>query len=424
MRNRDPLGGQSTEASDARGAATTGRADGRIPALALAALTIVTPLAVNLYLPAMPDIGDWFGVDIQRIEISVGLFFIGLGVGQLMGAPASDRYGRRPATMLGLALFVASTIAIVLAGSAEQFVALRFVQGLVLGIATVNVAAIIADLADTQGAARSLSLLQTVLSAGHIVAPIAGAALVGSFDWRSTFVVLVLYCLPLAVILWIQLPETVSRSERRDRPVLREALRGYRVVLGHPRALAYAVCLSFATGATFVYLTDAAFLYMEWFGLGPSQFGVLVALSTVAVVIGTMLNVRLLRKHRADRIAPFACGFQCLTALLLLAHVALMTPSLPVVVALLTAATGAHGLIGGNAGACLLAYFPHHRATASGIVGSMPRLVGGGIGAGLSVVHFGTPVATAAAIAGCALVAGAAIRFARPAEADQPDEPS
>ena len=160
--------------------------------------------------------------------------------------------------------------------------------------------------------------------------------------------------------------------------------------------MAYAACLSFAAGATFVYLTDAAFLYMEWFGLGPTQFGLVLALSTVAVVIATALNVRLLRKHAAHRILPLACAFQCLTALILLAHVALMTPSLPVVVALLTATTGALGLIGGNAGACLLAYFPDHRATASGIAGSTPRLVGGVIGTGLSVVHFGTPVATAA----------------------------
>ena len=416
MRNQDTLAGRSAEAGGAD--ATTGRPGGRIPALALAALTILTPLAVNLYLPALPDIGDWFGVDLQRIEISVGLFFLGLGAGQLIGAPISDRYGRRPSAALGLALFVASTVAILLAESVGQFVALRFVQGLVLGVATVNVAAVIADLADTQGAARALSLVHAVLSAGHLVAPIAGAALIGAFDWRSTFVVLLLYCLPLGTLLWIQLPETVPHSERRDRPVLREALRGYRAVLGHPRAMAYAVCISFAVGATFVYLTAAASLYMEWFGLGPTPFGLLLALSTVALVIGTMLNVRLLRRHRADRIVPFACGFQCLAALLLIAHVALMTPSLPVVAALLTGATGALGLIGGNGGACLLAYFPHHRATASGIVGSMPRLVGGVIGTGMSMIHFGSPLVTAATIAGCTVVGVAAAMFARPADPD------
>ncbi len=390
--------------------------------LALAALAILSPLALNLYLPALPEIGAWFGVDIQRIELSVGLFLIGLGAGQLIGAPVSDRYGRRPSTMLGLAFFAAPTIFILSSQSADQFVLFRCVQGIGLGIATVNIAAVIADLADTQGAARSLTLIQVAQAVGHIATPVAGAALVVVFDWRSAFVILLLYCCVLAAVLWIHLPETVSRTEERGRAVLRQVTGGYLRVLGRPRALAYAICLSFAAGGSFVYLTDSAFLYLEWFGLDPTRFGLLLALNTVAFGVGTAFNMRLLRRHRADRIVPLACGGQCLSALLLLAHVGLMEPSLPVVVVLLMPTTGVLGLIAGNAGACFLAYFPGLRATASAIVGSLPYLVGGVVGSGLSMVHGGTPVATATGIAGCAVVAVVASRVARPVEtsADHP----
>ena len=393
--------------------------------LALAALAILSPLALNLYLPALPDIGAWFGVDIQRIELSVGLFLIGLGAGQLIGAPVSDRYGRRPSTMLGLAFFAAPTIFILSSQSADQFILFRCVQGIGLGIATVNIAAVIADLADTQGAARSLTLIQVAQAAGHIATPVAGAALVVVFDWRSAFVILLLYCCVLAVVLWIHLPETVSRTEERGRAALRQAARGYLRVLGRPRALAYAICLSFAAGGSFVYLTDSAFLYLEWFGLDPTRFGLLLALNTVAFGVGTAFNMRLLRRHRADRIVPLACGGQCLSALLLLAHVGLMEPSLPVVVVLLMPTTGVLGLIAGNAGACFLAYFPGLRATASAIVGSLPYLVGGVVGSGLSMMHGGTPVATATGITGCAVVAVVASRVARPApDSRDPDDPT
>lgn len=403
-------------------APTTGRRSDRMRSLVLAALAILSPLALNLYLPALPDIGAWFGVDIQRIELSVGLFLIGLGAGQLIGAPVSDRYGRRPSTMLGLAFFAAPTIFILPSQSADQFVLFRCAQGIGLGIATVNIAAVIADLADTQGAARALTLIQVAQAAGHIATPVAGAALVVVFDWRSAFVILLLYCCVLAVALWIHLPETVSRIEGRGRTVPRQAMRGYLRVLSRPRALAYAICLSFAAGGSFVYLTDSAFLYLEWFGLGPTRFGLLLALNTVAFGVGTAFNMRLLRRRRADRIVPLACGGQCLSALLLLAHVGLMEPSLPVVVVLLMPTTGVLGLIAGNAGACFLAYFPGLRATASAIVGSLPYLVGGVVGSGLSMVHGGTPVATAAGIAGCAVVAVVASRVARPVEtsADHP----
>ena len=215
-------------------APATGRRSDRMRSLTLAALAILSPLALNLYLPALPDIGAWFGVDIQRIELSVGLFLIGLGAGQLIGAPVSDRYGRRPSTMLGLAFFAAPTIFILSSQSADQFILFRCVQGIGLGIATVNIAAVIADLADTQGAARSLTLIQVAQAVGHIATPIAGAALVVVFDWRSAFVILLLYCCVLAVVLWIHLPETVPRTEGRGRAVLRQATRGYPRVLGPP----------------------------------------------------------------------------------------------------------------------------------------------------------------------------------------------
>lgn len=403
-------------------APATNPRSGRTRVPVLAALTLLSPLAMNLYMPALPEIAEWFGVAIQRIELSVGLFLIGLGAGQLIGAPISDRYGRRPSTMLGLAFFAAPTILILLSQSADQFVLFRCVQGIGLGIATVNVAAVIADLADTQGGARSLTLIQVAQAAGHIVTPVAGAALVGVFDWRFAFVILLLYCCVLAVVLWIRLPETVSRGRGRDRAVIRLAMRGYLRVLGRPRALAYAICLSFAAGGSFVYLTDSAFLYLEWFGVGPTQYGLLLALNTVAFGVGTAVNMRLLRRHRAHRIVPLACAGQCLSALLLLAHVGLIQPSLPVVVVLLMPTTGVLGLIAGNAAACFLAYFPGLRATASAVVGSLPFLVGGFVGSGLSVMHGGTPVATATGIAACAVVAVVASRVARPVEtnADHP----
>lgn len=401
--------------AEATGPATAERSS-EIRLAALAALAILTPLSLNLYMPALPDIGAWFGVDIQRIELSVGVFLIGLGAGQIVGAPISDRFGRRPSTMLGLALFAASTIGILLCRSADQFVALRVVQGVSLGIAFVNVAAVIADLTDTEGTARSLSLIQAAQAAGYIATPIVGALMVGVLAWQSAFVILLAYCGLLGAVLWVRLPETVSRSDRRRRAVFREAVRGYREVLGKPRAMAYAIGMSFAVGASFVYFTDAAFLYMEWFGIGPRSFGLLLALSTVAFAFGAVLNVRLLVRHRADRLVPVACASQCLVAFLLLAHVTFMTPSLLLVIVLVMAVSGSLGFIAGNAGACFLAHFPGHRAIASGIMGALPTVVGGAVGVGLTGIHDGTPVTTAAGIAGCAVVGMLAIAFARPAD--------
>ena len=371
---------------------------------------------MHLYMPALPDIGEWFGVDIQVIENSVALFLVGLGAGQILGAPISDRFGRRSSTMLGLALFAASTICILLCKTANQFVVLRIIQGIALGVATVNIGAVIADQTDTQGTARSLNLIQIVQAAGYVLTPIAGAILIGVFIWQSAFQILLVYCGLLGALMWFRLPETVSRLADRHRAVFSQAIQGYRKVLCKPRAMAYAIGVSFAAGSAFVYFTDAAFLYLEWFDISTGLFGLLLALSTVAFACGAVLNVRLLTRFSADRLAPIACTGQFVASFLLLAHVTLMTPSISIVIALVMAVSGSLGLIAGNAGACFLAHFPGLRATASGVMGSLPNMVGGAVGAGLSWIHDGTPVTMALGIAGCSLIGVLVIAFARPVE--------
>ena len=165
----------------------------------------------------------------------------------------------------------------------------------------------------------------------------------------------------------------------------------------------------------YVYLTDAAFIYMEWFGVGPRLFSGLLAANVVAFALCAIWNIRLLRRHPAHRIVSVACGVLLLLACGLLAHATLMTALLPVVVVLLLLAVGVQGLIVGNAAACFLAHFPDVRAAASGVVGSLQFLVGGALGAALSIVHTATLTTAATAVSLAALGTVLALAFAKPA---------
>ena len=392
--------------------------DATLPVV-LALLSVIAPLAINTYLPALSEIGSRFGVELSRIQLSVAVFLFGLGLGQLFAAPVSDRYGRRPTALTGTAMVAASTIGILLCRSADQFIALRLVQGFGAGVAIVNIGAVVGDLFDTRGAARTLSVISLVQAVVRLAAPFIGAALLAMFDWRSIFGVLLAYCAFLGLLLWLKLPETVPPASRDKFPsIVRNAIRGYGRVFGRTRALGYAVCLSFSTGCLFVFLTDAAFIYMEWFGLTAGVFSGLLALNVAAIAVCTILNVRLLKKHPAYRIVRIACGTQCLAACILLGHVILTAPSLPVVIALLTVSMGLAGLIIGNAGACFLAYFPHVRATASGAAGSIQFVAGGVLGTALSILHTGTLATTAIGVTFCACVAAAALTAAKPPPAE------
>lgn len=386
----------------------------------LAVLAAATPLALNMYLPALPEISVRFGIGVPRIQLSLPVFLLGLGVGQLAAAPVSDRHGRRPTALAGVAVFGLATIGILLCRSADQFMSFRLVQGVGMGIATVNIGAVAGDLFDTGGAARTFSLLGAVQALARLAGPIFGALLVGALGWRSIFLALLLYGVVLAVVLWSRLPETVSVANRPTGTLFGHAIQGYRTVFLRSGGLGYAFCLCFSTGCMYVYLTDAAFIYMEWFGVGPRLFSGLLAANVVAFALCAIWNIRLLKRHPAHRILPVACGVLLVPACALLAHATLMTASLPVVAALLLLCVGVQGLIVGNAAACFLAHFPNVRGAASGIVGSLQFLAGGALGAGLSMVHTATLTTAGAAVTLTAAGAVVALAFAKPAaDADQ-----
>ena len=369
---------------------------------------------MNMSLPAMPEIGRAFAVDTPAIQVSLGLFLVGLGVGQIVGASISDRYGRRPSALAGVTVFVLATCGILLCRSADQLSAVRFVQGTGAGLAAVNLWAVVGDLFDTQEAARKFSVLGMAQAAGHLAGPIAGAILAAAFAWPSIFWVLLVYGALLLLVLWRRLPETVADASGPHRAFARVALEGFGRVLGRPRAMAHALCLSLAAGCTFVVLTDAAFVYMEWFGVSSQRFSLLLVLNTVGFALCTQLNLRVLERRPAERIVPWACGGQCAATVLLLAHVTLMTPSLWVVIALLLVAVGLVGFMMANATALFLAHFPDIRGTASGVAGSLPFLVGGAVGTALSFAHDGTLRTTALGMTVCAMLAALANAFAAP----------
>lgn len=293
--------------------------------------------------------------------------------------------------------------------------AFRLLQGIGAGVATVNISPVVGDLFDTGGAARMFSLLFAVQAIARLAGPILGVLLVSALGWHSVFVALLVYCVVLGGLLWLRLPETVSASNRPSRSLLGHALHGCRRVFVRSPALGYAFCLCFSTACMYVYLTDAAFIYMEWFGVGPGAFSGLLAMNVIAFAIWAIWNVRLLKRHPAHRIAPVGCGVLLLLACALLAHVTLMTPSLLVVGALLLLSMGVQGLIVGNVAACFLAHSPDVRGGASGIVGSLQFLVGGALSRALSIVHTATLTTAATALTLGTLGALVALAFAKPA---------
>ncbi len=156
-------------------------------ALVLGLLSAIGPFAIDMYLPALPSIGQSLGASTGAVQASLMAFFISLGIGQIIYGPVSDMVGRKPPLYFGLALFAVASVGCALAPDVETLVGLRFVQGLGACAGMVIPRAVVRDLHTGTDAARLMSLLMLVFSVSPILAPLAGSLLIESLGWRSVF---------------------------------------------------------------------------------------------------------------------------------------------------------------------------------------------------------------------------------------------
>jgi DHA1 family bicyclomycin/chloramphenicol resistance-like MFS transporter len=199
--------------------------------LLITTLLMTQPLSTDLYLASLPSLASGFGVPVSTVQLTLSLFVVGFGSAQLVVGPLSDRYGRRPVLLTGLALYVAATALCGLSQSIELLIAARFLQALGCCAAVMVSRAIVRDGYAPQDSARLIARASTWISLAPIVGPILGSYLQVTFGWRAAFVALGVFsaCLMAACIL--HLPET-NEHKNPDATNLRGLAANYRLVLG------------------------------------------------------------------------------------------------------------------------------------------------------------------------------------------------
>lgn len=179
---------------------------GRI--LLLGALAATAPLAIDMYLPALPAMAADLNRPNSHIQQTLTLFMLGYALCQLIYGPLSDRFGRRPVILFGMLLFSAASLACTLAQSLDQLLAARIIQALGGGAASVVVTALVRDLYRGEAAARVMSLVVMSMTLAPLLAPMVGGQILQMFGWRAIFMLLTLLGLLLTLQVWLRLPET------------------------------------------------------------------------------------------------------------------------------------------------------------------------------------------------------------------------
>ncbi|GGN84937.1 Bcr/CflA family drug resistance efflux transporter [Streptomyces albiflavescens] len=364
----------------ARKASDTGalRRTGLLVTLILGGLTATPPLAMDMYLPSLPEVTKSLHAPAATVQLTLTACLAGMALGQLVVGPMSDRWGRKRPLLAGLVVYIVATVLCALAPNVELLVAFRLAQGLAGAAGIVIARAVVRDLYDGVAMARFFSTLMLISGVAPIVAPLIGGQILRVTDWRGVFVVLTAVGIALTAIVWFRLPETLAPAERHSGGV-GEALRAMRGLLADRVFAGYMLAGGFAFAALFAYISASPFVVQEIYGASPQTFSLLFGLNSVGLVIVGQINGKVL-VGRVSLDKALAVGLALITlaatALLLMSTGAFGEVGLAPVAAALFVLMSSMGLAMPNTQALALMRVRHAAGSASALLGTSSFLIG------------------------------------------------
>lgn len=334
-------------------------------------LSALSALAMNVFLPSLPNMTAYFQADYRLLQLSISAYLAVSAVLQLVIGPLSDMFGRRTIILWSVAVFVVATIGTLLAPNAYVFLAFRLLQAAIAtGMALSR--AIVRDMVDDSRAASMIAWLTLGMSIVPMLGPVVGGALDEVFGWKASFVLMGALGALLFVLLWADLGETIGRK-----PVSWAAqVRDYPELLASPRFWGYALCTAFASGVFFAYLGGAPFIGTAIYGLSPTWLGFFFGATGLGYSMGNFLSGRFSQRFGMVRMIGFGnLAMSVGLALQLTAYATGWGGAAGFFLPFLIVGVG-NGLVLPNSQAGMLAVRPHLAGTASGLGGAI--MIGGG----------------------------------------------
>ncbi|MBF6065666.1 Bcr/CflA family efflux MFS transporter [Nocardia terpenica] len=300
---------------------------GRIRLLVvLAGLSGVSPLATDMYIPALPDMAASLGTDASDAQLSLTGFLAGIIVGQLVLGPLSDTVGRRPVLLWGTLGFATLSVVCALAPTMAVLDIARCGQGISGGAGIVVARAVVTDLFAGRDLAITYSRLSAIGAAAPVLAPLAGGVLLLIIPWRGLFIALAIVGVLLGVGVWRWVPESHPPHAHLSGGMT-AGLRGIGGLVARGRVLGPALAISFGGAAVFTYVAGTTFVFQDIYHLGPTASSMVYGVNAVGNMMGSLAYGRLV-KHRSPETLLVASAALALTGptLLLLTTVAIGSP--------------------------------------------------------------------------------------------------
>lgn len=331
----------------------------------LASVIAVTPLAIDMYLPAMPQIAAALSSDADAMQQSLSIYLLCYAAGMLLFGPLADVLGRRTLALFGLTSFALCSFFLSQTDSIQGFLVGRGLQALLGSAATVVIPGFIRQLYQ-EHTAKGMSYVGIVMMLAPLVAPAVGSALLLLDDWRLIFVVLGSYALLILVLCSVYLPhtETPRQGQKPD------FFGAYREVLGHRRTRPLLLLSMSASFGFFGFLTAVSFIYIGHYQVSTLTFSWLFGANVVCLMLGNFINGKLVPKLGSVQLLRYTTSIALIAAAGLLL-VALLDSPLWATALCIAPLMSSLGLSATNADALTLLDFPRHAGTATAVIGTL-----------------------------------------------------
>jgi DHA1 family bicyclomycin/chloramphenicol resistance-like MFS transporter len=369
----------------------------------LGLLSVVTPFAIDMYLPAFSRMAGDFKTTTAVISLSLSSYFIGFAIGQILYGPLLDRFGRKRPLYFGLILYIVASVGCALAHSIHALIALRFIQALGGCAAQVAAIAMVRDFFPVRESAKVLSLLFLIIGVSPLLAPTIGSALASALGWRWIFILLGANAFIVLTLIFTLLPEghTPDASiSLKPKPIIQS----FWTIFRQPQFITYALAGAFSFAGLFAFVAGSPIIFMDGFHMSTKAFGLTFAALVMGFIGGNQVNVFLLRRLSSQRIFFHALLFQVLLGLVFFAGTRIHIIGLSAMLVLFFFFLLSIGLTTPNAAALGLAPFSRDAGSASALLGFLQASTGSVVSTGIGVLGASAIVTLMAGTAFAALI--------------------
>jgi len=255
----------------------------------LGALSALAAISTDIYLPAMASMADDLAADNTQIQMTLAIFFIGYGFGQLLFGPLSDSIGRKPVLLAGLCIYILASMACALSTDIDFLIASRLLQALGGCAAAVTARAIVRDTTREVHTAKAMSSIMAIVQIAPLIAPLIGGAILLYFSWSGVFFSLTIYGVVCIVVVSVWIKESHPVAKRQPFHLC-NIIQGYREALGNANIVLLLMAEVAAAISLLTFVTGSAFIFSHHYGLSSSYFSSVFALMSTGLLLGSYLN--------------------------------------------------------------------------------------------------------------------------------------